>query len=164
MVEYEINRLLSGGEKSDRINENLLVNFEVKCEKKAEIVLGRCKEVLRIVLENSMGKWPSMDKWRNLLPQWFIERCAREITMEEAEKRLNLSIEERKEINRKEGWTLSAWLYWFNPEERQWFWWDAKINDEDTIIITVECLSWPFPWGALEWLFISLGAESIVEL
>ncbi|MHB8064327.1 MAG: hypothetical protein ACYDG2_17130 [Ruminiclostridium sp.] len=164
MIKYEINRLLNGVEESNKVDENLLVDFEVKCGKKTEVVLGRCKEVLKIVLENSVGKWPSIDEWRQLLPQWFIERCAREITMEEAEKRLSLSIEERKEINRKEGWTLSAWIYWFNPEERKWFWWDAKIYEEDTIIITVECISWPFPWRSLEWLFIASGAMSVEEL
>lgn len=164
MRKYEINRLLNGVEESNKATDKLLVDFEVKCEKNAKIVLERCKEVLKIVLGKSEAEWPSISEWRHLLPQWFIERCAREISMEEAERRLTLTIEERKEITRVEGWRLSAWIYWFNPEEKQWFWWDAKIHDEDTIKITVECLYWPFPWGTLEWLFISSGAESIVEL
>lgn len=50
MRKYEINRLLNGIEENNKLTNNLLVDFQVRCEKNAESVLKKCKEILKIVL------------------------------------------------------------------------------------------------------------------
>jgi hypothetical protein len=44
---------------------------------------------------------------------------------------------------------------------RQWFWWDAIIDDACTIRIAVEVEAYPFAWGSLEWLFKASGATIV---
>jgi hypothetical protein len=58
-------------------------------------------------------------------------------------------------------WSLSDWLYWLKPANRQWFWWDAKIVDPQKLILTVVVLDWPFPWDALSWLLTAAGANNV---
>ena len=48
------------------------------------------------------------------------------------------------------------------PENRQWFWWDAKVLEQyDHIALAIEVEAWPFPWGALRWLFRAAGASAV---
>lgn len=59
-------------------------------------------------------------------------------------------------------WSLDNWLYWMEPGNRQWFWWDAKmLEDYDHIALAIEVEAWPFPWGALRWLFRAAGASAV---
>jgi hypothetical protein len=76
-------------------------------------------------------------RWRKLAP---IQQAK-----EEAEKR----------------WTLVDWLYWFDDQNRQWTWWDAVVEGSDTIQVAAEVKCWPFPWGALRWLFKASGATKV---
>jgi len=83
------------------------------------------------------------------------------MSSEEAERRITLPDDEQERLEAIEGWSLSSWLYWLQPAERQWRWWDALIKDDDTVIVAVEVDGWPFPWGALAWLFKGCGADSV---
>jgi hypothetical protein len=59
-------------------------------------------------------------------------------------------------------WSLENWLYWMEPSNRQWFWWDAKVLQEhDHIALAIQVEAWPFPWGALRWLFRAAGASAV---
>lgn len=164
MVKNEFDRLLYGIDMTQKLDSGFLINFEVICEGNSAVVLERCKEVLISVLQNNAEKLYSLEDWRTKLPEWFISFCAEEITKEEAERRIQLSLEERQRIAIEEGWSLSSWLYWFYPEQRHWYWWDAKILNRDTFTIIVKCDSWPFPYGALKWLVAASGARYIEEV
>ncbi len=80
------------------------------------------------------------------------------MTSEEAEAYLQLPFEERF---RPRPWSLLNWLHWFRPDERQWYWSRAECSDASTIIVEIQPEGWPFPHGALDWLFIASGAKSI---
>jgi hypothetical protein len=48
-------------------------------------------------------------------------------------------------VERERPWSLSEWLYWFERENRQWCWWDAKVLNADLLAFAAEVESWPFP-------------------
>lgn len=137
------------------------------CRDDAPGVAERAREVLRAVLESGGPLWPSAGEWRALLPAWFVEVCEPEQAREEAEQWLTwwrgLSSDEQAIAARERRWTLSDWLYWLEPSERQWFWWDAVVEDLDRLRVVVEVPGWPAPLGALEWLLRASGAVEVVH-
>jgi hypothetical protein len=101
------------------------------------------------------------------MPAWFVESSAPEQSREEAERWLswwrNLSAEEQAQVTRAQRWTLADWLYWLEPSERQWFWWDSVIESPDTLQVIVEVSGWPAPLGALDWLLRAAGAAEVAH-
>jgi len=128
--------------------------------------LERVKSVLRIVDEAAVtGRLMEMS-WRANLPDWFTSGCAPLISPEESAHNLawrkSLPLEEELRVARETDWSLDAWLYWLEPERREWLWWDAKaLIDVDHVVVAVEVDSWPFAWGALRWLFRVAGASDL---
>jgi hypothetical protein len=137
------------------------VRFIVQCPGNAAEVLARARQVLEAVLRNTKEPWPRLEEWRAFLPTWFVERCAPEMAPDAAAARLKLSLDERARLEEHEGWSLGAWLYWLEPDERYWFWWDAAVLDKNSIVVAVEVRDWPFPWESLEWLFRAAGAANV---
>lgn len=146
------------GDLIDQQKDGFLVDLEVNLDEPAEDYLSKVKEVLEIVLSNDISK--PFDFWVEHLPCWFVERCADEISAEEAKRRLSLPIEEREELAKQ--WSLSAWLYWFRPEERSWKWWKAEVVSDRKVVICVTVEGHPFPIGSLEWLLKAAGATSML--
>jgi hypothetical protein len=128
-------------------------------------VLRRAKVVFQILNENSAGKWPSDDEWRRLLPAWFVALCAPERTPEEAQAELSfwraLSPDEKISATQQTKWSVGDWVYWFEPANRQWYWWSGVAKDENTAAVELETLDWPTPFGAFEWLLRCSGAREI---
>jgi len=119
-----------------------------------------------VIDKSSLSSWPTESEWRQLLPIWFTESCQPSQTQAEAERWLKwwqrLSPQEQAEAELNKDWSLDSWLYWMEPENRQWTWWDAKaVNDCDHLLVAVEVDCWPFPWGALRWLFRAAGASAV---
>jgi hypothetical protein len=143
------------------------VQFVATCPGNASQVLSRTKELLLLFCEQSPSAWPSLAQWRNMLPRWFLDRCAPEMTQEQAEKWLawwrGLPPEERERVEREKDWSLENWLYWMEPANRTWTWWDACDQDANTLIVAIEVIDWPFPWGAFRWLLLAAGAEKVEE-
>lgn len=136
------------------------------CRGDADSVAERAREALRAVLMHAGPPWPSLAEWQRLLPSWFVKSSAAERSREESERWLtwwrSLPPAERAKASRARRWTLANWLYWFQPEERQWFWWDMVIENSDTLRVVVEVSSWPAPLGALEWMLRAAGAADVV--
>jgi hypothetical protein len=132
----------------------------------AGIVLERAREVLRLVNAESRGDWPSEKQWKQVLPKWFLEQCEREKTQAEAEAWLarwdKLSPEEKQREERDKRWSLRNWLYWLNPDQRAWYWWDGAVVKDDQLVVAIQVDSWPFPWGAFAWLFRTAGAVQVL--
>lgn len=63
-----------------------------------------------------------------------------------------------------ERWSVGAFVFWFTPAERFWFWWSAKIENPDLFQVEVIAIDLPFPWGSLDWLLRASGAISVEEL
>jgi hypothetical protein len=149
------------------ISSNTLgtVRFYALCERNASEVLAKSKEIMKIIIENSLKDWPSDEDWAKKLPQWFISECAPEMSQEEANSWIkwwhSLSREQQDEVEKNKKWSLLDWLYWLEPSRRAWFWWDAQTKGNKELLIAVEVTSWPFAWGALGWLFRACGAKHI---
>jgi hypothetical protein len=113
-----------------------------------------------IALLANLDSHPDLEGWRQILPRWFVETCRPEESHEEAEAwlrswRLISPAEEER------GWSLANWLYWFEPDQRFWYWWDAQVVDRDTVRVVIEAHEMPPPLGSLMWLFKAAGASLI---
>jgi hypothetical protein len=115
------------------------VRFTAGCLGRASEVLLRAKSVLTAIDKNSSDRWPTDEQWARLLPQWFVDCCAADRSAQADEKWLkwwrSLSEDEQARVERETPWTLSNWIYWFAPENRHWYWWDAIATSPDSVLI-----------------------------
>ena len=163
-LDQERSRLEDGAGKAN--TEFGTVRFVVRANGSSiSTVLMRAQRILLIINDASRGAWPEEQDWKRLLPEWFVVACAREPTAEEAQAWLarwqSLPWEEQQREERAREWTLAAWLHWMQPDQRAWLWWDAVALDENRATVAIEVEEWPFPWGALAWLFRASGAASV---
>lgn len=131
-------------------------------------VLSKAREALLVVNNASASGWPTLEEWRAQIPSWFVSKCRAEWTPAEVE-----GMTARRESQTWDGyvagqakesakpWPLSDWLYWFQEDQRAWFWWDAASLDGSTGVVAVEVDGWPFPWDALSWLLRAAGADDV---
>ncbi|MGH7862829.1 MAG: hypothetical protein ACRENM_04715 [Candidatus Dormibacteraceae bacterium] len=101
-----------------------------------EPTLARIREVMTSVLEHSADEWPGLDRWRELLPRWFVDSCVEDSLVR------NCVVDV---------WSLRAWIYWFQPQLRKWHWWGAATQDGQ-VSVAIEIDSKPYRKAALEWL------------
>jgi len=144
------------------------VRFVAHCPIGASDVLTKATSLLRTVDEITLlsTSWPTDEQWSLKLPGWFTSVCAEPMTQQQAEQWLawwrDLPPDEQAKVEIEKDWSLDNWLYWMQPENRQWFWWDAKIlGDCNHVVVVVQVESWPFPWGSLRWLFKAAGASAL---
>lgn len=181
--EIELRRLRQGPMPDERPLMGTPDRIIAVCPGNATDVLNRCREVLEAVIVNTRKPWLADDVWHRILPVWFVNQCKEDELREEEtvrdvawhvfqEQGMPASLafirghqKEFDQLKREEAehwddpWTLSGWIYWFRPEERWWFWWDAKIPDEDALHVELEAADYGFPSGALEWLLRAAGAS-----
>ena len=100
------------------------------------------------VLEHSSGEWPSLERWKGILPAWFAGAC------------LDDALVQSCILDR---WSLRGWLHWFRPENRKWFWWGAGVQG-DKAVVTVLVPERPYLRGALDWLLKTAGATEVSRL
>ena len=167
MVEDELRRLRHGP-RQDEKPTSLPVDYTVRCEGEAELVLLRARQVLEIVLQASPRSWPSLEEWQSLLPKWLVdasscERSAKEEDEWEAWLK-TLPREERVRAESGVKWSLGEYLTSFSPGgERWWRWWDGVVEDHGTLKVTVLALDLPLAWDELHWLLRAAGADEIYE-
>lgn len=164
----ELRRLDNGPARDEPVPGIGFVHLDVRCRGNAADVLNTAKGVMKaICLQCALG-WSEEADWKSLLPEQFVSACAPEMTREQADellKRLKaLSDEDRAAEAKERPWSLDNWLYWVQPSERLWQWWDAKVESSNRIVVTVAVESWPFGWGALTWLFRGSGAVDVVPI
>jgi hypothetical protein len=166
-IEAELQRLKKAPSLDETPGGIGVVRFVAYCPLGANDVLVKVISLLRTVDETALlTSWPTDEQWVLKLPEWFSSACTVPMTQQQAEQWLawwkNLPIDEQAKAESEKGWSLDNWLYWMQPENRQWFWWDAKILDDcDQAIVIVQVKSWPFPWGSLQWLFKAAGASAL---
>lgn len=158
-IEEELNNLMSLTKDSN--SHGLTADLVVLCNGNAPEVLERCKDVLKKVIGSELSYEDSVDDWSALLPEWFVEACADEISREEADKILATPEGFAILANR---WTVKGFIDWFRPEDRSWFWWNGKVKDSNTLMIQLVVYGFPFAWGALEFLLKASGANEVEEL
>ena len=155
----ELSRLAFGPAPGDR-PEGLLVPLFAHCNGDAKRILELVREVLAVVLKQPYRV--SVERWRQDLPPWFVQKCAAEITHEEAQRRKHLPVDQRAAL--AQTWSLSGWLYWFRPGERPWRWWNAEVISPDFLRVSLSVPGIPYPSGALEWLLHCSGAMAIEKM
>lgn len=119
----------------------------VSCPEGAERVLAGVREVLEVVLARQAGPWPSVDEWQQSLPSWFVSSCVDDRQVRDCV---------------LDKWSLRAWTYWFQPEQRRWRWWDARAQG-DRLQVWLVVLERPYLRGALEWLLQTAGAAAVED-
>src|SRR5437016_146841 len=85
-VDQELRHLETGPSDDEPSAGIGTVPLVAACSGDAADVLARCREVLSIVLRRSGGGWPARLDWKQVLPGWFVERCAVPQSREEAER------------------------------------------------------------------------------
>ena len=135
------------------------------CAGDAGAVLARAREALDPVLSHLGGRWPADEEWPRVLPDWLVRASAPEPTDAEAKAQLarwqRLSQDEQAREAATAAWTLLNWVYWFCPEDRQWWWWNACVQTPDVALVEVQIDGWPAPTGALCWLLRAAGAVEV---
>jgi len=135
------------------------------CAGDADAVLAQAREALDPVLDHQSGRWPADDEWPRLLPDWVVRASAREPTRDDATAWLArwqwLTPEEQSRVEATAPWTLLNWIHWFRPENRQWYWWNARVQNPGLALVEVQIDGWPAPTGALRWLLRVAGAFEV---
>lgn len=164
LIPSEELRHLNEGPRVDELPGGLgLFEVQVLAPRLAAEVIARAKAVLRAVV--SMSPDELRQGWGPRLPRWFTEACSPEQTEGAVEAWLSwwrdLDPEARALAASERPWTLADWTHWMHPEERQWFWWDARVGDCDSAVVSVEIPGWPPAVGALVWLLRVAGADEV---
>ncbi len=71
------------------------------------------------------------------LPGWFVARCVDD---------------SRVQSCTLDRWSIRAWRFWLQPENRRWWWWTARVEG-DEVHLTVLVRAKPYLRGSLDWLF-----------
>ena len=87
--------------------------------------LERAREVMAAVLTDQP------------LPAWFVAQCVDDGAVQTCT------------LDR---WSLRAWKFWLQPENRRWWWWSADTA-AGSIHLTALVRAKPYLRGSLEWLF-----------
>lgn len=164
MIPPEEQRHLTQGPRSDEQPGGAGLVRVVVSAPDVQATIASAKAVLTAILD-APAPWPSTEEWAGRLPAWFVSACAPEQTDAEKQQWLawwrGLDPAARSEAEKARPWSLDDWLFYLEPDERQWFWWSAEAQDEHRGTVWVEVLGWPTPVGALEWLLRAAGAESV---
>lgn len=169
----ELRRLRSGpGAEDDDGLRPFLVRLRFAAEDPAQVVDNTRAVATRVV--SRMGDWPTDELWPALLPTWFVQRCAPETPEPEQGESCDveawlrrwrvMTSEERAAVDQGP-WTLSGWLYCFDPTEegmgddRSW-WWRAG-TDASGGWVQVATTGWPFGSGSLSWLIEAGGGADL---
>ncbi len=115
----------------------------------ADAVLARTKEVLARIVAVAGEGWPEDEEWPTRLPAWFVQASAADDAPSPAD---------------DDGpWPVSAFVYWFRLEVREWWWWGADVIDRDRLRICLAVNEPSFPHEALDWLLRAAGATTVVD-
>ena len=164
--ETEYSRLMndeSTHEQGD--HQYMIMPVVINCNRNNDEVLFKAKEVIGVVLHENMKEEYIQTVLRDKLPNWFVEKCAKELSDEEKraylERKRSLPLEEQIALANSRGWSVENWIHWFEPENRAWFWWSCKLEGDSKIVLSIAVDSWPTATGSLEWLFTACGCEGI---
>lgn len=165
----ELRRLRSGLRQGEFVQGLCVDVFDAASDLAPERLVERVKTIMSLIVERgSPAYWPSEAEWATIVPDWFRESCAPEMTSEEEERELKrrrtLSYEARLAEDRVDGaWRLSVWLSWMEPDERWWLWWDAGVSDDGTAIFGIDRLGDWYPElpGEFVWMLKACGATDV---
>lgn len=139
MKELECIQNNNNGEKPDTTK----MIITVKNVTNSKEVLQKTKEVMKCVSQFAYtNTWPEDEKWKEILPQWFVES----MTSKSSEDRDNDDYQ----------WHFESWIE--SMYHRAWEWYSCKIEG-DNIIITLKMLNIPYIFEQFLYIFYSQGIE-----
>jgi hypothetical protein len=109
--------------------------------------LARVRAVLDLVLAPRQP-WPSVDEWARILPGWFVSQCTDDVNVQ------NCVVDK---------WSLRAWVWWFQPEQRRWRLLDARAEGERLEVDLEPTGQGSLLLGALEWVVKCAGGRLLFE-
>jgi hypothetical protein len=157
IMKGELRRLRSGLGAEDGREQPFVVRFRFTAEDPARVV-ANARAVLTCVVERTED-WPAPGQWPEVLPAWFVRRCAPE--------RSGPQPGPPFPVFSRGPWTLPGWLHHFDPTEegtgddRSWWWWDAGSDEPGHGWVEVATTGWPFGSGSLHWLFEASGGGEL---
>jgi hypothetical protein len=174
IIKGELQRLRSGLGADDGRQQPFLVRGRFTAEDPARVI-ANARAVLACVLQQT-SDWPALERWSELLPTGFVQRCAPEPADPEPGRPFDADAwlqkwramtSEQKSAFSQEPWTLSDWLYYFDPtdegigHDRSWWWWDAGSDESGNGWVEVATTGWPFGSGSLSWLIEASGGRDL---
>ena len=103
----------------------------------------RVREVLEIMAE-PRRPWPATGEWKALLPAWFVDSCSDDVTI------VNCVLDK---------WSIRAWVYWFQPDQRRWLFWSRAAGDSELAVTVIPTGQGSLLLGSLEWLMKCAGGR-----
>lgn len=164
-IQAEIQRLKNNNPNHTEYSGKMKVSLTSSYGTDIEPIIDKVSNILLVILENSENQWPTLKEWEQLFPTWFIEKFAADMTKEEAEKWLKkwrkMSLKKKAKIKETMKWSLPDWLYWFEPQNREWEYHSISNISKDSFNFNILVDGWPFPHGAIDWLLKNCGVSSI---
>ncbi|MEV7730470.1 hypothetical protein AB0P15_38115 [Streptomyces sp. NPDC087917] len=171
IVEGELRRLRAGLGADSRGVRDFFVRVRFTADDAARVI-GAARDVLASVIEQ-VGTWPEFERWPELLPAWFVQRCEPETVPDPsfdavAWQRWWHGLTSQQKAAESEGpWMLSDWLSFFDPTEegrgndRSWWWWDSGVSEPGSGWVEVVTTGWPCETGSLAWLIEPSGGSDL---
>ncbi len=164
-IKLELERLRLG---LDLVKErnNFAVPFVLTAASGVSAVLNKACQVLSIVDQKTLDGCSSITEWRECLPAWFLLPFSVERSKQENDAWLRMWRElppaAKAKAETEKGWSLEGWLYWLEPENRQWYLWssDSDLDNDERIVLLVQAIDFPFASKSLVWLFKCSGASN----
>lgn len=164
--EQELARLAAGGP-GERPYRTLTFEIDAITAEDPATILARVREVLTLIVREDADHWPSDATWATRLPRWFVEASAPEESDADGEARMadwaKLSAAERDAAEASERWTVGDFVYWFQPANRQWWWWDAEVTGPSGLRVHLVVEDRTVADEALQWLLRAAGASEVIN-
>ena len=165
-VQDELRRIRSGPAHSEAAVGAGAFVLRGICPGNAAEVSGRIREVLHTVI-GSIAHKPTEGEWLDRLPHWLKREFVPAMSQAEAAQWLarweSMTAREKAAEDHNAHWALEDWLYWFEPEQRHWEFWDCRAISEDLVRLSITPEDWPFAHAALDWLIRVAGATKVFE-
>jgi hypothetical protein len=134
------------------------------CSAGAAESLAKLRDVLQPI-ENTTGRWPTVEEWEQVLPPWFVSASAPAMSPEQAkawvERWRTMSKVEQSAAVGRQRWSLPDWLYWMEPDQAVWRWASATIRGPKELEVILEVDGWPVPLESFQWLAKTAGADDV---
>jgi hypothetical protein len=145
-ADAELRHLREGAAEGEALAPgDLFVALEVFTIPEATLVSARLREALAAVIEGTQAGVSGTAGWESRLPKWLVESFA--------------PVSPRPDVK----WELLRWVAWYQPERREWFFWDAEVVDDYFLVVYLEAVDLPFSHDSLEFLLQAAGAEDVSE-
>lgn len=150
MIREELQRLLFGPDEDEEPIGFEIMQIEASCPDNASTVSDRAREALTVILSTHLicdakedaKEWET-DPVFEFLEAWFYNSFEKQSAENEDQPSDNVR--------------------WFN-DARDWFWWDAKVFDNNRLVVYITVVGFPISgFDLLRWLLISCGASQVEQ-